>query len=66
MGVGLIIGFINHLHVVTTNNYYYILYFHTTNHFTLRLLYSISTSHYLVTAVHNGYSSVMSSLEVFW
>jgi hypothetical protein len=59
------IGFIYHLHVVTLNNYYTIADFHTTNHSTLSLL-NLFTSLYLVTAIHSGYSSAVSSLDVSW
>jgi hypothetical protein len=38
------IGFIDHLQVVTTNNYYTIADFHTTNHCTLSLLNLFSLS----------------------
>jgi hypothetical protein len=37
-GLELVIGFIDHLQVVTTNNYYIIADFHNTNHSTLSLL----------------------------
>jgi hypothetical protein len=37
-GFALVIGFINHLHVVTTINYYTITDVHTTNHSTINLL----------------------------
>jgi hypothetical protein len=52
--------------VVTTKNYYTIANFHTTNHSTLKTSQSIFTSLYLVTALHNGCSSAMSSLDVSW
>jgi hypothetical protein len=35
MGFRLVIGFIDHLQVITTNNYYTVTDFHTTNHSTL-------------------------------
>jgi hypothetical protein len=35
---GFVIGFIDHFQVVTTNNYYTIADFHTTNHSTLSFL----------------------------
>jgi hypothetical protein len=35
MGFGLVIGFINHLQVVTTNKYNTVTDFHTTDHSTL-------------------------------
>jgi hypothetical protein len=38
MGVGLVNRFIDHIQAVTTNNYYTIADFHTTNHSTLSLL----------------------------
>jgi hypothetical protein len=38
MGFGFVIGFIDHLQVVTANNYYIIADFHSTNHSTLSLL----------------------------
>jgi hypothetical protein len=37
-GFGLVIGFIDHIHVVTINNYYIIAESLTTNHSTLSLL----------------------------
>jgi hypothetical protein len=37
-GFGLVTGFIDHLEVVTTNNYNTIARLHTTNHVTLSLL----------------------------
>jgi hypothetical protein len=38
MRFGLVIGFIDHLQVIATNNYYTTADFHTTNHSTLSLL----------------------------
>jgi hypothetical protein len=38
MGFGLLIGFTDHLQVITTNNYHTIADIHTTNHSTLSLL----------------------------
>jgi hypothetical protein len=62
MGFGLVNRSVDHLRVITTNNYYTIADFQTTNHTKLiRLL-----TPYLVTAPHNGYSSAVSSLDVFW
>jgi hypothetical protein len=58
----MVIGFIDNLQVVATNNYNIIADFRTTNYFTL----STFTSVYLVTALHNGYSSTVSSLYVAW
>jgi hypothetical protein len=57
--------FVNHLLVVTTNNYN-IADFHTTNHSTLKSSQSILTSLYLVTSLNNGYSSAVFSLDVSW
>jgi hypothetical protein len=59
-GVWIIKIFIDHLQIVTTNNYYTIADFHT------KSSQSAFTSLYLVTALHNGYSSAMSSLDVSW
>jgi hypothetical protein len=42
-GFGLVIGFIDHLQDVTTNNYYTIADFHTTNHSTLSVLSQVFT-----------------------
>jgi hypothetical protein len=58
--------FTDHLQVITTNNYYTIADFHTTNHSTLSVLSLISTSLYLVSALHNGYSFAVFSLDVSW
>jgi hypothetical protein len=55
--------FIDHLQVVITNNYYAIADYRTTNHSTLKSSQSISTTLYLVIALHYGYSSAVSSLE---
>jgi hypothetical protein len=58
MGFGLVNRFIDHLQVVVTNNYYTTAAFHT------KSSQSISTSLYLVTALCNGYSSAVSSLDI--
>jgi hypothetical protein len=50
------IGFIDHLLVVTTNNFNTIADFHTTNHSTLSK----------AKALNNGYSSAMFLLDVSW
>jgi hypothetical protein len=42
MGVGLVNRFIDHLHVVITNNYQTTADFHTTNHTTLSLFTLLS------------------------
>jgi hypothetical protein len=60
----MLIGFIDHLQIVTTNNCYIIADFHTTNLSTLKPSQSISTSLYLVTALYSGYSSAVFSLDV--
>jgi hypothetical protein len=57
-------GFIDHLQVVTPNNYDTLANFHTTNH--SEFSQSLSTSLYLVTALHNDYSSAVPSLGIFW
>jgi hypothetical protein len=57
--------FIDHLQVVITNNYYTVADFHITNHSALKSSESAFTSFYLVTAVNNGYSSSVFSLDVF-
>jgi hypothetical protein len=49
-GVGLVNNFIDHLQVVTTNNYYTIADFHTTNHYILSFLSLFPLV--LVTALH--------------
>jgi hypothetical protein len=58
--------FIDHLQVVTTNNYYAIDDFHTTDHSTLKSSQFAFTGLYLVTPLRNGYSSATFSLDVFW
>jgi hypothetical protein len=55
--------FIDHLQVVTTNNYNTIADFHNRNHFTLSPL-SLLSFVYLVTALHNGYSSAVFLLDI--
>jgi hypothetical protein len=55
--------FIDHLQAVTANNFNTIADFHTTNHSTLSSQ-SAFTGRYLVTALNNGYSSTMFSLDV--
>jgi hypothetical protein len=62
MAFGLIIGFIDHLQVVTTNNDYAIVDFHAVNPSTLSLLSLFPLV--LVTALHNSYPSAVSSLDV--
>jgi hypothetical protein len=64
-GVWLVNIFIDHLQVVTTNNYNTIADFNTTNHFTLSSQ-STFTSFYLVAALRSGYSSAVFSLNVSW
>jgi hypothetical protein len=59
-GLDWMIGFVNTLQVVSTNNYYTIADFHTTNHSTLSLLNLLSLG------FHNGYSYSMFSLDVSW
>jgi hypothetical protein len=61
-GFGLVNRFIDHLQVVTTSNYNTIADFHTTNHSPLPSQ-SAFTSRYLITALNNGYSSAMFSLD---
>jgi hypothetical protein len=51
---------IDHLQVVTTNNYYTIVDFHTKHSQSTRPCL------YLVTALHSGYSSAMLALDVSW
>jgi hypothetical protein len=53
-------GFIDHLQVVATNNYNTITDFH------IKSSQSNFASLCSVTALHNGYSSAMSSLDVSW
>jgi hypothetical protein len=62
---GLVNRFIDHLQVVTTNNYYMFADFHTTNHLTLSLL-SLLPLVFIGNSSHNGYSSAVSSLDVSW
>jgi hypothetical protein len=52
--------FIDHLQVVTTNNY------NTISDFHLEFSQSSFTSLYLVTVLNNGYSSVVFLLDVSW
>jgi hypothetical protein len=66
MGFGLANRFIDHLQVLTANNYYIIADFHATDHSTLKSSQSTFTGLYLVTALHNGYSSATFSLDVSW
>jgi hypothetical protein len=54
---------IDHLQISTTNNCYTIADLHTPNHTTLNLLNLFSP---VFTALHNGYSSTVSSLDVLW
>jgi hypothetical protein len=63
---GFVNRFIVHLRVVTTNNYYTIVDFHTTNHSTLKSSQSTFTSLYSVITLYNGYSSAVFSLDVSW
>jgi hypothetical protein len=57
--------FIDHLQVVTTNNYNTIADFHATNHSALFSMY-VFPSRYLVTDLNSGYSSALFSLNVSW
>jgi hypothetical protein len=54
-GYVLDIGSIDHLQVISRNNYNTIADFHTTNHFTLKSSQSAFTSRCLVTALNNGF-----------
>jgi hypothetical protein len=65
-GLDLWIRVINHLHVVTTNNYNSIADFDTKNYSTLKSSQSTFTGLYMVTALYNGYSSAMFLLDVSW
>jgi hypothetical protein len=62
MGFVFVNRFTDHLQVVTTNNYNTFADFHITTKFSQ----STFTSLYLVTALHNGYSSAVFSLDVSW
>jgi hypothetical protein len=64
MGFGLVIGFTDHVQVITTNNYNTVADFHTTNHSTLNLLSLLALV--FVATLNNGYSSAMFSLSVSW
>jgi hypothetical protein len=64
MGFGLVIGFIDHVEVITTNKYNTVADFHTTDHFTLNLLSLLSLV--FIAALNNGYSSALFSLSVSW
>jgi hypothetical protein len=59
--VGFVNRFTEHVQVITTNKYNTIADSHTTNNSTLSLLNLL----YVVTALHSGYSSAVSSLERF-
>jgi hypothetical protein len=63
MEPGMMNRFIDHLQVVTTNNYYTISDFHSINHSTLSLFNLHSR---VFTALHNGYASAVASLYVLW
>jgi hypothetical protein len=60
---GFWIGFIDASQAVTTSHYTSIADLHTTNYKSCK---SIFTGLYLVTALHNGYSSAVCSLDVSW
>jgi hypothetical protein len=60
MEFGLVNRFIDHSQAVTTNNCTTIADFHT------KFSESTFTSLYLVTALNNGYSSVVFSLDISW
>jgi hypothetical protein len=62
-GFGLVIWFIDHIQVVTTNKYNTVAVFHTTHHSTLELsLLSLV----FVTALSNDYTFTVFSLSVSW
>jgi hypothetical protein len=65
MGFGFVNTFIDYLQVVNANNYYTTAEYHITNHSTLSSQ-STFTSLFLVTALHNGYSSAVFPLDVSW
>jgi hypothetical protein len=56
----MVTGFIDHLQVITTSNYNTIADFHT------KSSQSAFTGHYFVTALNNGYSSVVFSPDISW
>jgi hypothetical protein len=60
---GFWIGFIDASQAVTTSHYTSIADLHTTNHKSCKTIF---TRLYLVTALHNGYSSAMCSQDVSW
>jgi hypothetical protein len=60
MGFGMVNRFIDHLQVITTNNYNTIADSHT------KSPESAFTSLYLLTALNNDYSSAVFSLDVSW
>jgi hypothetical protein len=62
---GLVNRFIDHLRAITTNNHYTITDFYTPNYSTLSLL-NLRVLSLVFTAIHNGYSSAMSSLDISW
>jgi hypothetical protein len=61
---GLVIGFIDHSQVVTSNTYNTVTDFHTTKHSTLE--FSSLLLLVFVTALNNGYSFTVFSLSVSW
>jgi hypothetical protein len=65
MGFGLVNILIDHLQIVTTNNYNTIADFHITNYSTLSSQ-SAFTSRYLVKTLNDGYSSAVFSIDVSW
>jgi hypothetical protein len=63
-GVSIVIGFIDHVQVVTTNECNTVADFHTANHSTLDLLSLLLLI--FVTALNNGYTFTVFSLSVSW